>query len=46
MESCHLFNQAHLTGDLKAAAANASGLTKGKYDFRLTVKDDLGNADR
>ena len=38
-------NKAHLTGDLKAAAANATGLTKGKYDFRLTVKDDLGNAD-
>ena len=38
-------NKAHLTGDLKAAAANATGLTKGKYDFRLTVKDNLGNSD-
>ena len=37
-------NKAHLT-DLILIGANASSLTKGKYDFRLTVKDNLGNAD-
>ena len=31
--------------DLVLIGANASGLTKGKYDFRLTVKDALGNED-
>ena len=28
------------------ARANATGLTKGKYNFRLTVEDNLGNEDR
>ena len=37
-------NVAHVE-DLVLIGANASGLTKGKYDFRLTVKDALGNAD-
>ena len=26
--------------------ANATGLTKGKYNFRLTVEDNLGNEDQ